>query len=75
MASPQNQSNKADDSRQCDDGHDTDSPTPPCPIDVVDGIADRAARPAKWKYVLIGLIFLAWVAFLLYCLLSGNINK
>jgi len=41
------------------------------PIDVVDGIADRQASPARWKYVLIALIFVAWVAFLLYCQQAG----
>ena len=61
--------------RHCDSGHDANGPKPPCPIDAVDGIADRTARPAAWKYILIAVIFLAWVAFLLYCLLSGNIIK
>jgi hypothetical protein len=84
MAAQQNQPQKAaslrdekaaDQAQRLGKGHDADGPRPLCPIDVVDGIPDRAAKPAKWKYILIALIFLAWVAFLLYCLLSGNINK
>ncbi len=43
------------------------------PIDVVDGIADREAKPPRWKYLLIAAIFLAWVGFLLYCKLAGNL--
>lgn len=38
------------------------------PVNVVDGIPDRASHRPAWKYVLIVLIFLAWLAFLLYCL-------
>ena len=37
------------------------------PVDLVEGIPDRAVRPALWKYVLIAAIFLAWLAFLIYC--------
>ncbi len=39
--------------------------TPSQPIDVVDGIADRSSRAAAWKYALLALAFLAWVAVLL----------
>ena len=50
-----------------------DSPAvqPTEPIDVVDGIADRQESPARWKYVLIALIFVVWVIFLLYCQQAG----
>ncbi len=47
-------------------------PASPAPVDVVDGIPDRARSPARWKYVALALIFLAWIAFLIYCLLAGN---
>ncbi len=47
-------------------------PAPPAPVDLVDGIPDRAKSPARWKYVALALIFLAWMAFLIYCLLAGN---
>ena len=36
------------------------------PVDVVDGIPGRSANLATWKYVLMAIIFLAWVAFLIY---------
>lgn len=42
------------------------------PVDVVDGIPDRSARRSAWKYVLLALVFLGWVAFLVYCHLAGN---
>ena len=44
----------------------------PEPIDVVDGIPDRSSNPAVWKYLLIFLIFAAWVAFLVYCGIAGR---
>jgi hypothetical protein len=46
-------------------------PQPTEPRDVIDGIPDRAASRPVWKYVLIGMIFLAWLAFLIYCLVAG----
>jgi hypothetical protein len=39
--------------------------TPSEPIDVVDGIADRSSHPAAWKYAILAMAFLAWVAVLL----------
>ena len=45
---------------------------PPEPIDVVDGIADRSPRPTWWKYVLLLLIFLVWIALLLVMKLAGS---
>jgi len=48
------------------------APEVPQPVDVVDGIPDRSLRPGRWKYVLIAVIFLAWVAFLVYCQLAGG---
>jgi uncharacterized membrane-anchored protein len=44
--------------------------TPSQPIDVVDGIADRTSRPAAWKYAMLALAFLAWVAVLLATLMG-----
>ena len=41
------------------------NPPPPEPRDVVDGVPDRTPRPAAWKYLLLALIFLLWVALLL----------
>ena len=49
------------------------APEIPQPVDVVDGIPDRSARRPLWKYILIGVLFLAWVAFLVYCHLAGRI--
>ena len=50
-------------------------PLPPEPVDVVDGIPDRAARTPAWKYIVIAAIFLAWVAFLVYCWLASNLPR
>lgn len=47
---------------------------PTDPVDVVDGIPDRAAVRPAWKYIAIGLIFLAWVAFLIYSVLAGRLS-
>ena len=48
----------------------------PCkPIDVVDGIPDRAAHVSVWKCVLMGMVFAAWLAFLIYCALAGNVKS
>jgi uncharacterized membrane-anchored protein len=43
---------------------------PAQPIDVVDGIADRSRHPAAWKYALLALAFLAWVAVLVATLMG-----
>jgi hypothetical protein len=48
------------------------APEPPEPVDAVDGIPDRSSNPAAWKYLLLAAIFLAWVAFLVYCQLAGG---
>ncbi len=45
---------------------------PSDPIDVVDGIPMRSSSPAMWKYAAIFAVFVAWVAFLVYCQLAGN---
>ena len=51
---------------------DAEPPPIPEPRDVVDGIPDRAARRPVWKYVLLAVIFLAWMAFLVYCAVTGS---
>jgi hypothetical protein len=42
------------------------------PVDVADGIPDRSAKPVKWVYVAIAVVFLAWMAFLVYCAVAGR---
>lgn len=51
-------------------------PTPPPnePIDVVDGIPDRAARAPWWRYALLAALGLAWMAVLVYCWLAGGVE-
>lgn len=41
----------------------SDAP-PPAPSDVVDGVPDRTAKPAAWKYAALALVFALWVALL-----------
>ena len=43
----------------------------PSPVDVMDGIPDRSANPAPLKHILVAVIFLAWVAFLVFCAIAG----
>lgn len=43
----------------------------PEPVDVVDGIPDRSARGRAWKLAVLAGVFVAWVAFLIYCALAG----
>ncbi len=57
-----------DQSRQ---GRSSDQPIPP--VNVIDSIPDRSPHRPIWKYVLLGVIFLAWVGFLIYCYLAGNV--
>ena len=40
--------------------------------DVVDGIPDRSARSPVWAYLLLAAVFLAWLAFLVYCQFGGR---
>jgi hypothetical protein len=44
----------------------------PEPVDVVDGIPDRRPGAPLWRYVLIGVVFLAWLSFLIYCAAAGR---
>ena len=48
-----------------DDGNRAEEIAPP--IDVVDGIPDRAANRPNWKRILLVAAFLAWTVFLAYC--------
>jgi hypothetical protein len=41
------------------------------PVHVIDGIPGRSANLAIWKYVVLAIIFLAWVAFLIYIRSGG----
>lgn len=41
------------------------------PVDVIDGIPGRNANTAAWKYILLVILFLAWVAFLIYIRSGG----
>jgi hypothetical protein len=50
------------------------SPLPAEPIDVVDGIPDRAARAPRWRYVLLVAAGLAWLAVLIYCWQAGGVE-
>lgn len=43
------------------------APRRPEPVDVVDGIPDRSANCAAWKYLVLAIVFVAWIAFLIYC--------
>lgn len=45
------------------------------PQRVVDGIPDRSQNCAKWKYLLLGAVFVAWVVFLVYCWLAGGADQ
>jgi len=45
------------------------------PVNLVDGIPDRSPRPAKWAYVVIGVVFVAWVAALVYCRMAGSAQQ
>ncbi len=44
----------------------------PTPVDTVDGIPDRAVDPPRWRLVLLGVIFVCWIAFLIYVAASGG---
>ena len=48
---------------------------PPEPVDVVDGIADRSPNPAAWKYVVLLVIFLAWIALLVFMKFAGSAER
>lgn len=37
------------------------------PVNVVDDIPDRSECCRPWQYLLLAVVFAAWVAFLVYC--------
>ncbi len=45
---------------------------PPKPVDVVDDIPDRTPRRPLWRYILLAVVFMAWVAFLIYVAAAGS---
>ena len=47
-------------------------PAPPPPVDVSDGIPDRAAQPSWRRLLWVLLIFAAWMAFLVYVKTAGS---
>jgi len=47
----------------------------PEPVNVVDGIPDRAAHRPMWTWILIAAVFLTWIAFLIYCQLAGKLSS
>ncbi len=49
-----------------------DTPTPPTPKDVIDGIADRSANRPLWKYLLVAAVFVAWLGVLVTLFLLGR---
>ncbi|MGC9454513.1 MAG: hypothetical protein ACP5HU_06575 [Phycisphaerae bacterium] len=54
-------------------GKDKTSPSEPHePVDVHDGIPDRAASPRRWPVLVLVGVFLCWVGFLIYCAAAGN---
>jgi len=44
----------------------------PQPVDMVNGIPDRCQQAPKWKYIVIAVVFAAWLAFLIYCAAAGK---
>jgi len=50
----------------------TAAPPPPEPVNVVDGIPDRAPTSPRWKFVVILLVFLAWVGFMVFVQIAGR---
>jgi len=47
-------------------------PRPNDPVDVADGIVDRSERCRLWRYALVGAVFVAWVALLVYCQIAAT---
>jgi hypothetical protein len=45
------------------------------PVDVVDGIPDRSASRPRWKLALLAMVFVAWLALLIWVALSGGRNS
>lgn len=43
----------------------------PLPVNVIDGIPARSSRKGRWEILLMLAIFAGWIAFLLFCQISG----
>lgn len=50
-----------------------DQALPPEPVNVVDGIPDRAAHRPLWKYLVLVGVFLAWLGVLIGLFLAGKV--
>ena len=61
-------------SKEKDTSPETQAPVPE-PVNVVDGIPDRAPGKGTWQLILIAAVFLAWIALLIYCQLAGNLSS
>ena len=48
------------------------TPRIPEPVNVADGVPDRAKTPSRRRLVAVIVVFAAWCAFLVYCLLAGG---
>jgi hypothetical protein len=46
----------------------------PPPVDLVDGVPDHAPRASRLRLPIIVIVFAAWAAFLVYCLLAARVN-
>ena len=42
------------------------------PVNLVDGIPDRRPGGGRWLLILIAVVFLLWLAFLVYCQVAGR---
>ena len=42
-------------------------------VDEYQGIPDCAAKPSRWRWVLLVGLFAGWIAFLVYCLFAGRL--
>lgn len=54
-----------------DDAH-RKGTTPRPPVDIGQGIPDRATTRPTWKYIALVAIFLVWVAVLIYMATAGQ---
>ncbi len=50
----------------------TAAPQPPEPVDVVDGMPDCSPTAPRWKFVVVLLVFVAWVGFMLVVQIAGR---
>ena len=43
----------------------------PKPVDVHEGVPDCSQRQSTWRWAVMTVLFVGWVAFLVYCWLAG----